>query len=116
MSGFKKMLAGGAIVDMTPDEIASLPKPEDAPAPPLPSQRPREIHAAWLRAALAEAGKLSAVNAAVAQAGPVKQALWEYATTLNDADTDIIAIASALKIDLAALFDRAEAIRDTRQA
>jgi hypothetical protein len=113
MTVFLKMGFDGQTIEMTPQEIASLPMAD--PLPP-PSQRPREIHAAWLRAALAEAGKLSAVNAAVAQAGPVKQALWEYATTLNDADTDIIAIASSLKIDLAALFDRAEAIRDTRQA
>lgn len=84
---------------------------EPEPVVPVPS----EIHIAWLRAALAEAGTLSAVNAAVASAGPVKQALWEYATTIRRNDPDVVAIAGALSIDLDALFIRADEIRIERQ-
>lgn len=76
---------------------------------------PADIHVAWLRAALAEAGTLSAVNAAVASAGAVKQALWEYATTIRRNDPDVMAIAGALSIDLDALFIRADEIRIERQ-
>lgn len=69
------------------------------------------VHIAWLKAALAEAGKLEAVNAAVAKAGPVQAALWEYATTINASDKDVVAIAAAMKLDLPALFRRADALR-----
>lgn len=84
-----------------------------APEPVVPV--PSEVHIAWLRAALAEAGTLSAVNAAVASAGAVKQALWEYATTIRRNDPDVMAIAGALSIDLDALFIRADEIRIERQ-
>lgn len=76
---------------------------------------PSEIHVAWLRAALAEAGALGGVNAAVTAAGAVKQALWEYATTIRRADPDVGAIAGALSLDLDALFIRADEIRRERQ-
>ncbi len=81
------------------------------PVVPVPS----EIHIAWLRAALAEADVLGAVNAAVASAGAVKQALWEYAATIRRNDPDVVAIAGALSIDLDALFIRADEIRLERQ-
>jgi hypothetical protein len=81
--------------------------------PPKPTP-PADIHIAWLRAALAEAGRLDAVNAAVASQGQVKQALWDYATTISRTDPDVMAIASALSIDLAALFMRADEIRQLR--
>jgi hypothetical protein len=74
--------------------------------------RPRAVHAAWIKAALADIGKLSAVNAAVAAAGPVKAALWDSVTTVREDHSDIVAIAAALRIDLPALFTRAEQIRD----
>jgi hypothetical protein len=77
-------------------------------APPAP---PREIHVAWFKAALADMGKLDAVDAAVATLPAAKQVMWEYATSINEADADVIAIAGALKINLAAVFDKAEAIR-----
>ena len=77
-------------------------------APPAP---PREIHVAWFKAALADMGKLDAVDVAVATLPDAKQVMWEYATSINETDADVIAIAGALKINLAAVFDRAEAIR-----
>jgi hypothetical protein len=77
-------------------------------APPAP---PREIHVAWFKAALADMGKLDAVDAAVATLPAAKQVMWEYATSINEADADVIAIAGALKINLAAVFDKAETIR-----
>lgn len=91
---------GGVIAEYEPQ----------APAPIV------EIHAAWLRAALAEPGtdKLGAVNAAVASQGPVKLALWEFATTIRIGDANVVAIAGALNIDLRALFDRADEMRRSR--
>lgn len=82
----------------------------DAPPPPVST----ELHAAWIRAALADFGKADAVNAAVAAAGPVKQALWDFATTISRNDPDVIAIASACNIDLEALFRRADELRAAR--
>jgi hypothetical protein len=79
--------------------------------PSLIEKKPREIHVAWFKAALADMGKLNAVDAAVATLPAAKQVMWEYATSINEADADVIAIAGALKINLAAVFDRAEAIR-----
>lgn len=76
---------------------------------------PTELHAAWLRAALAEAGQADAVNAAVNAAGPVKAALWEFATTISRLDNEVIAIATALNIDLRALFARADEMRAHRE-
>ena len=84
------------------------------PSPPTIPQGPRTIHPAWLRLALIEIDKLDAVNAAVASQGAVKATLWEYATTIAEDDADVNAIATALSIDLAALFDRAEEIRNSR--
>lgn len=81
------------------------------PSIPVPS----EIHIAWLRAALAEAGALESVNAAVGAAGPVKQVLWQDATTIRRNDPDVVAIAGALSLDLDALFIRADEIRSGRQ-
>lgn len=83
------------------------------PEPVIPV--PTEIHVAWLRAALAEDGVLDDVNAAVAAAGAVKLALWEYATTIRRNDPDVVAIAGALSLDLDALFIRADEIRLERQ-
>lgn len=84
---------------------------EPEPVIPVPS----EIHIAWLRAALAEADVLGAVNAAVTSAGPVKQVLWRDATTIRRNDPDVVAIAGALSLDLDALFIRADEIRSGRQ-
>jgi hypothetical protein len=77
-------------------------------APPAP---PREIHVAWFKAALADMGKLNAVDAAVATLPAAKQVMWEYATSINEADADVIAIASSLRINLATVFNKAETIR-----
>jgi hypothetical protein len=80
----------------------------------LRGEAERSIHKAWLRAALAEAGKLEAVDAAVQAAGPVKWELWSNATTISQDDPDVTAIASALGIDLAAVFTAARSIRTAR--
>lgn len=69
------------------------------------------IHIAWLRAALAEAGKLTAVDRAVSATGPVQKQLWDYATTIRRNHPSVVAIAAALDLDLDALFARAAAIR-----
>jgi hypothetical protein len=81
------------------------------PLPPVVE----EVHRAWLRAALAEAGVIAAVDAAVQAAGPVKWELWSTATTVRQADPDVQAIAGALGIDLPAIFRRADAIRTSRE-
>jgi len=75
-----------------------------------------QVHIAWLKAALAEAGKLDAVNAAVSKSGPVSSALWEYATTIRADDRDVVAIAAALRLDLTAMFRRAHALSKERRA
>jgi hypothetical protein len=77
-------------------------------APPAP---PREIHIAWFKATLADLGFLDAVETAVATLPAAKRIIWEYATSIIEIDADVVAIAAALRIDLAAVFDRAEAIR-----
>lgn len=75
----------------------------------------RAIHKAYLRAALAETpGRLAAVDAAAEGAGSVTWELWANATEISEADPDVVAIAAALAIDLAALFNRAFAIRASR--
>ena len=76
-----------------------------------PHALPREIHVAWFKAALADIGKLDAVDAAVATLPAAKQVMWEYATSINEADADVVAIAGALSINLATVFDKAETLR-----
>lgn len=80
-------------------------------APPAPV---RTVHVAWFKAALAQMGKLATVDAAVAGLSADKRALWQFASNINDADADVKGIASALQIDLAAVFDLAEQIRAGR--
>lgn len=75
-----------------------------------------EVHAAWLKAALAEIGKLDAVNAATVKAGAVPAALWATATTIRADDRDVIAVARALDIDLPTLFRRAASLRKERSS
>ena len=76
-----------------------------APEPPVTG-----VHIAWLEQALIEIDKLDAVNAAVA-ADPAKASLWRRVVTVNRNDRDVIEVATALQIDLNALFSRADAIR-----
>jgi hypothetical protein len=96
------------IINVSTGEVSTI--EEAAPSFPPPAQ-PREIHIAWFKAALADLGHLDAVEAAVATLPAAKRIMWEYATSIGETDADVIAIAGALKIDLAAVFDRAEAIR-----
>ena len=79
--------------------------------PSLIETKPREIHIAWFKAALADMNKLDAVEAAVATLPAAKRIMWEYATSIIETDADVVAISAALRIDLSAAFDRAEAIR-----
>lgn len=69
------------------------------------------IHKAYFRAALAAMEKLAAVDAFMATQSALKQELWAGATTIDITDKDIIAVASALDIDLAATLARAIEIR-----
>jgi len=97
------------IVNVVTGEIVIEP---DFIAPSFPEPaKPREIHIAWFKAALADMGHLDAVEAAVATLPAAKRIMWEYATSIIETDADVIAIAGALRIDLAAVFDRAEEIR-----
>lgn len=82
----------------------------------LTAEPERSIHKAYLRAALA--GKpferLAEVDAAVQAAGAEKWELWANATTISQDDPDVNAIATALGIDLDAVFVAARAIRAAR--
>lgn len=75
---------------------------------------PPEVHIAYLRLALAEIGRLDAVNAAVQSAGVAYQQLWDYATTIQRTDAEVVAIGRALGVDLDAVFSRADEIRRAR--
>lgn len=106
-----KILINGELVDASPDQAAEIAAYREEASRTVPVS---SIHVAWLRAALAEAGKLAAVDAAVSSQGDVKKALWDFATSISKADADVVAIAAALKLDLDALFNRAEEIRKER--
>tara|TARA_R110002020_G_scaffold34066_33_gene103947 strand:- start:8922 stop:9422 length:501 start_codon:yes stop_codon:yes gene_type:complete len=69
------------------------------------------IHKAYFRAALAAFDKLGDVDAAVTAAGPVKAELWAGATTIDITDPDVVAIAGALEIDVAAVLTKAREIQ-----
>ena len=70
-----------------------------------------EVHGAYLRAALAEAGKLDTI---LANVDPVKRELFKGATTFRRGEPDLEAGALAFGIDLAATFKRADEIRASR--
>lgn len=69
------------------------------------------VHKAYFRAALAAMEKLAAVDTFMATQSTLKQELWAGATTIDITDKDIVAIAAALEIDLAAVLARAQQIR-----
>lgn len=96
------------IINVSTGEISTI--DEVAPSFSTPA-KPREIHTAWFEAALAEMGHLDAVNAVVETLPVAKRILWKRSTSIIENDADVVAIAGALRIDLAAVFDRAEAIR-----
>jgi hypothetical protein len=109
----------GAQWSLSGDDYAGLewldesPKPTEAevealPDPPPP---PRVILAGWFKAALARLGHAPMVGAAVASQPLWKQELWKAATHVREDDADVVAIAGALNINLAAVFDEAERIR-----
>lgn len=75
----------------------------------------RVIHKAYLRAALASIDKLAEVDAAVTIAGVVQWELWANATTISQDDPDVNEIATALNIDLDAVFEIARSIRSARE-
>jgi hypothetical protein len=56
-------------------------------------------------------GKTAAVARAVSLQPEWKQILWNSATHIRENDPDVIAIATALNINLKAVFDKAEEIR-----
>lgn len=77
---------------------------------------PAWVYTAYLKAALSDMNKLSAVNAAVQAAGPKSVILWDYATSVRLDDPDVVAIAGALSIDPVAVFKKANDIRKSRSA
>jgi hypothetical protein len=104
MTTFMKLTTDGKVVPMTEAEIAALPK--GVPQVPFP----KEIPMVWFKMALSEMGCLDKVNAAMAALGKSKELLWEYDTTAKDDDPDFLAVSKALKIDLVAVFAKAESL------
>lgn len=76
---------------------------------------PREVSRADFRGALYQLGHLTAVNAAVASVGGLLEIMWQDATTFFENDRSLAAMAAQMGIDLATVFDAAEAIRDQRR-
>jgi hypothetical protein len=74
---------------------------------------PRTIAGAYFRAALTDMGAINVVRSALTD--PIDLELFNTATEFNDQDADVNAIATALSIDLGAVFDAADAIRAARQ-
>lgn len=101
-------LVDGVYVALEGDELADFLARENAPPPPPP---PRAILIGWFKAALSQMGKLTIVDQAVQGLPEWKRILWEYATSVREDDADVVAVAGALNIDLAAVFDLAEEIR-----
>lgn len=108
MTDVPMKMVDGALVPLTEAEIADFEARSNAPAPPPP---PRVILMGWFASALASLGHEAAVNAAVAALPRWKQVLWERAAHVRENDTDVVAIAQALNINLASVFDEAERIR-----
>jgi hypothetical protein len=92
------------MVEGGPKWVHSL---EDAPIVP------RTIAGAYFRAALTDMGEIDRVRSAIPDA--ISLELFNTATEFNDQDSDVNAVATALSIDLGAVFDAAEAIRAARQ-
>lgn len=99
--------SGAEIVAIEMDRVVITRSPIPPPDPPV-----EVISVPWLKAALAQIGKLAAVNAVVTD--PVKKALWDSATEMRRDDPDMITVATALSIDLDDLWARAKAIRAAR--
>lgn len=73
----------------------------------LPPPVPNVVSPRQARLALLSAGKLDAVNAAVAEADAATRIAWEFATEVRRDDAGVIALAAAIGIaesDLDALF------------
>ena len=69
----------------------------------LPPPVPDRVSPRQARLALLAINKLDAANAAVAQAGTATKLAWEYSTYVLRNDPNVIALASAIGIDEAAL-------------
>jgi hypothetical protein len=74
---------------------------------------PRTIAGAYFRAALTNMGLMATVRAALTD--PIDLELFNTATEFYEAAPDVNAVATALGISLASVFDAAEAIRASRQ-
>jgi hypothetical protein len=81
--------------------------------PPAPAPPPRVIAGAYFRAALTNMGEIERVRAALTN--PIDLELFNTASEFNIEAPDVNAVATALNIDLASVFDAAEAIRAARQ-
>jgi hypothetical protein len=97
-------------VDLTPEEIAALPGPQPTPVPEQVTMR-------QARLALSAAGKLAAVDAAIASLPePQKSAAqieWEYSAAVRRTQPLVLALAPAIGLSdeqLDALFIQAAAL------
>lgn len=110
-----------ARLDLTLDELTAecaaagiVPQSPSAPVTTSIAPPPETIRAAYLKAALAQIDKLTAVDAAVTD--PVLKTLWASATEIRRDDPDVAAVAAALAIDLNDLWARARTIRAARNS
>lgn len=90
--------------DLWPAVLALPPSAYVAPPPP-----PRDLAAAWVKAALAEMGVIGRIRASLT---PLQSELFEGATAFREDHPMILGVGRALGLDVKAVFDRAEAIRE----
>ncbi|MCO6410110.1 hypothetical protein [Hoeflea alexandrii] len=97
-----------------PFVVSTLEIPEGATQtePVAPSAPPRTIAGAYFRAALTNMGEIARVRAALSD--PIDLELFNTATLFDESAADVIAVATALSIELATVFDAAEDIRTSR--
>lgn len=104
-----KILENGVLRDATAEETSELEAFRAHHAYPA---SPRTIAGAYFRAALTDMGEIDRVRAALTD--PIDRELFNTATEFSKDAADVNAVATALSIDLSAVFDRAEAIRNAR--
>ncbi len=105
-----KKLVDGALIDMTDDEIAAF----EASRAPGPAPVPAAVSRFQAKAALAQAGLLDDVEAAIAQADATTKLAWSDAMQFERASPTIAALAAALSLASAQvddLFRQASTIR-----
>lgn len=84
------------------------------PAEPNVTPPVEVIKVAYIKVALRRLGLLDAVDAAVSGGDPDLQILWDKGTEIRRDDPEMIALATALSIDIDAVWAAARAVRDAR--